>query len=150
MSIAANKFDSSLTSPGTPDALLCIPAAAHTLGGFRRWALSDDFPEKLPVTFLHGEVFLDMSKEEIRSHALVKTGVGGRLIQLNDEIDFGHIFINGVLVTNVRAEVSNNPDLVAVSWESLQKGRVRYVERRERLPTRTAGSNHASSAAVSS
>lgn len=58
-------------------ALLHIPPEAHSLSGFRRWVLSDDFPEKLPVTVLQGQVFVDMSKEEISTHALVKTGVGG-------------------------------------------------------------------------
>jgi hypothetical protein len=96
--------------------LLTVPPEAHTLAGFRAWALSDAVPEKLPLTFIRGKVYVDMSKEEIQTHALVKTGVGGVFFQLNEELDFGHIFINGVFVTNVRAKVSNNPDIVAVSY----------------------------------
>jgi len=133
ISVASNKHQESYRAPskcGSNGVLLRIP---RTLADFRRWALSDEVPEKLPLGFINGEVFVDMSKEEIRTHALVKTAVGGALFQLNEEINFGHLFIKGVLVTNVKAEVSNNPDLVAVSFRSLKVGRVRYIERDDRI-----------------
>src|SRR5947207_485913 len=57
------------------DTLMRIPPDIHTLTGFRKWALSDDGPEKLPVMFLSGEVYIDMSKEEIRTHAAVNSEV---------------------------------------------------------------------------
>jgi Uma2 family endonuclease len=109
--------------------LLHIPKVAHTLAGFRRWVLSDDFPEKLRVTFCAGEVYLDMSKEEIRTQAAVKAEVARFSLNLNDEVDFGNVYINGVLITNEEADVSNNPDLVAVFWESLEQGLCQYVTR---------------------
>ncbi len=112
------------------DALIEIPREAHTLNGFREWALSEGFPEKLPVTFLQGKVYLDMSKEDIEHHALVKTEVARVVANLNREVDLGHVFINGVLVTNKRAGVANNPDMVAVFWKTLESGRVQYVTRR--------------------
>jgi Uma2 family endonuclease len=104
-----------------------IPPNIHTLAGFRRWALSDDGPEKRPVMFLGGEVYIDMGKEEIRTHSAVKSEVSGVLWALNREVDFGDLYVNGVLVTNVEADVSNNPDMLAVFWESLEKKLVRYV-----------------------
>lgn len=110
---------------------LHIPANAHTLDGFRTWVLSDQFPEKLRALYLRGEVWLDMSKEEIRTHAAVKTAIAGTMFNLNEEVDFGDLYINGVLVTNKRAKVSNNPDMVAVFWQSLEAGRVRYEQRRK-------------------
>ena len=90
-------------------------------------------PEKLPLSFIRGEVFVDMSKEEVQTHALVKTAVSGALFQLTEEIDFGHLFIIGVLVTNELANVSNNPDLAAVSFGALKAGRVRYIKRQDRI-----------------
>jgi Uma2 family endonuclease len=111
-----------------PDNLLLhIPAAAHTLSGFRAWVLSDDFPEKQPVTFINGEIYLDMSKENIFTHAAVKTPVAVVVGGLVRDDDLGDLFINGVLVTNVEANVSGNPDMVAVLWDSLESRRVRYV-----------------------
>lgn len=116
---------------GTPG-LFRIPRSAHTLAGFRAWVLSDEFPEKLKATFIDGEVFLDMSKEEIRTHAAVKTAVAVRLGSLIEELDFGDLYINGVLIVNVPAKVSNNPDMVAISWDALESGRVRYVTKDDR------------------
>jgi hypothetical protein len=133
---AIQQIPSILTSNGRVDdgtpGLFRIPRETHTLAGFRAWVLSDEFPEKLKATYVHGEVFLDMSKEEIRSHAAVKTAVAGSLINLNAEVDFGDLYINGVLITNLAADVSNNPDMVAVFWESLEAGRVHYVTKNGR------------------
>ena len=111
---------------------LQIPMKAHNLAGFRDWVLADDFPEKLKVMYLNGEVFIDMSKEEIRTHASLKTTIGTTLENLNQKIDFGNLYIDGVRIVNEVAEVSNNPDAVAVFWESLESGKVRYVERLNR------------------
>jgi Uma2 family endonuclease len=110
------------------DRVVDIPAMAHTLAGFRKWVFSDEVPEKLRVSFLRGRVTVDMSKEELYTHSLVKTAIAGTLFNVVKRTDFGDLFINGVLVTNVNADVSNNPDMVAVSWSSLASGKVRYVE----------------------
>src|SRR5438270_1405074 len=99
--------------PFRDDLLLHIPADAHTLAGFRAWVLSDDFPEKQPVTFINGDIYLDMTKEDIFTHAAVKTPVAVELGALVRDEDLGDLFINGVLVTNVEANVSNNPDMLA-------------------------------------
>jgi Uma2 family endonuclease len=115
-----------------PDVLLHVPADAHTLDGFRRWVLSDEFPEKLRVMFLDGEIYIDMSTEEIRSHAAVKAEVALVILGLNRKLDLGNIYINGVLVTNKQAKVSNNPDIVAVFWNSLEQKRVEYVTRNDK------------------
>src|SRR5262245_9072599 len=78
-----------------------IPRDAYTLSGFRRWALSDAFPDKQPVLFLHGEIFLYMPKEDVFTHAAVKTLVAVEIGSLFRDRDLGDSYINGVLVTNV-------------------------------------------------
>jgi hypothetical protein len=62
------------SSPKLADPGVClrIPRNAFSLKGFREWLLSDDLPEKLRVTLVDEEIYLDMSKEEIQTHALVK------------------------------------------------------------------------------
>jgi Uma2 family endonuclease len=104
-----------------------IPRDAYTLAGFRKWVLSDEFPEKQPVMFLKGEIYLYMPKEDVFTHAAVKTAVAGTIFNLNQELDLGDFYINGVLVTNVEADVSGNPDMVCILWDSLESGKVRYV-----------------------
>src|SRR4029078_5050570 len=93
-----------------------IPAEAHTLAGFRSWVLSDEVPEKHKVSYLKGKVTVDMSKEEILTHSAVKTAIALTMLSLNRSLDFGDMYINGVLVSNVDADVSNNPDMVGISW----------------------------------
>ena len=109
------------------DFVLHIPRDAHTLAGFRKWVLSDEFPEKQPVMFRNGEIYLYMPREEIFTHAAVKTAVVGAIGNLFEQLDLGNLFISGVLVTNVEADVSNNPDMVSILWKSLESGKVRYV-----------------------
>lgn len=109
------------------DYVFHIPRDAYTLAGFRRWVLSDEFPDKQPVMFRKGEIFLFALGEDVYTHALVKTAVAGVLGGLFDRLDMGDFFIHGVLVTNAPADISNNPDMVGVLWESLESGTVRYV-----------------------
>ncbi len=109
------------------DFVLHIPRDAYTLAGFRRWVLSDEFPEKQPVMFRNGEIFLYMPKEDVFTHAAVKTAVAGSIFVLNQELDLGDFYINGVLVTNVDADISGNPDMVGILWDSFESGKVRYV-----------------------
>src|SRR5436190_4812625 len=104
-----------------------IPRDAHTLAGFRRWVLSDDFPEKQPVMFLKGEIFLYMPKEDVFTHSAIKTPVAVELGGLFQQLVLGDFFINGVLVSNVDADWSGNPDMVGILWQSLESGKVRYV-----------------------
>jgi Uma2 family endonuclease len=109
------------------DFIFHIPRDAYTLTGFRRWVLSDEFPEKQPVMFLNGEIFLYMPKEDVFTHAAVKTPVAVKLGGFFEELDLGDFFINGVLVSNVDADLSGNPDMVGILWESLENETVRYV-----------------------
>jgi Uma2 family endonuclease len=77
--------------------------------------------------FHNGEIYFFMPKENINSHAAVKTPVAITLGGLFAEGDLGDFFINGVLVTNIKANLSKNPDMVGILWESLESGKVRYV-----------------------
>src|SRR5437764_354803 len=89
---------------------LRVPASAFTLPGFREWAKDDDFPERVRVTFIEGEVYLDMSNEEAQTHVAVKGEIYRSLENLNRALRLGKLYADGVLVTNEAAEVSNNPD----------------------------------------
>jgi Uma2 family endonuclease len=109
---------------------LVVPPNAHTLEGFRSWAADDRFPERARVTFLGGEILLDMSNEEINSHVAVKTEVGRVLSGLVRDHRLGRFYADGVLLTNVAAEVSNNPDALFLSRETLESARARLVPRR--------------------
>jgi Uma2 family endonuclease len=109
-----------------------IPASARTLDGFRARAKSDELPEKLRVAFINGEIYLDMGNEELTTHVLVKGEIDRALMNLNRALRRGKFFSDGVLVTNKRSGISNNPEALFVSWESLNSRKVRLVPHRGR------------------
>ncbi len=103
-----------------------IPAQVLDLATFRRWAHSDEFPEKGHVAYLAGEVWVDMSKEQF-SHNQVKGEVTSVLTALAKQGQLGRVFPDGYLLTNAEADLSTNPDGIFASTESLRSGRVRLV-----------------------
>src|SRR5271169_2973749 len=88
---------------------LPIPERARTLAGFRAWVKDDAFPDKLRVAFIEGEIYLDMSNEELETHVMVKGEISRCLMNLNRDLDLGRFLVDGALITNVEAQVSNNP-----------------------------------------
>lgn len=102
---------------------------AMTLPGFRSWVGSDDFPEKVRTAFVDGEIILDMSQEEIITHAGVKASTSSVLMNLVTAAKSGRFFLDGVLITNEAAEISNNPDGLFLSCASLQAGKFRLIPR---------------------
>jgi len=104
-----------------------IPTAALSLNGFRAWVTSDDFPEKTRVTYVDQEIYLDKSKEDLITHAAVKAEVSRVLLQLVRERGLGRLMLDGILVTNEKAGVSNNPDGVFLSLNGLQSDRFRFL-----------------------
>lgn len=110
------------------DKSIRVPADAHTLEGFRRWAISEDFPERGRVSFLDGEIDLDLSSEEIRSYIDPKTELSIVLGSLINRENLGKPLIDGTLLVNEAANVSNEPDFMLCSWETLKSGKVIQAE----------------------
>lgn len=106
---------------------LVIPFSAHTHDGFRAWALSDDFPERGKITFVEGEMVVDMSPESIEIHSSIKTEISRVLATIVRQQKSGQFHIDGVLITNTDAKVSNEPDALFVSRETLKSGRVTFT-----------------------
>src|SRR5689334_21653653 len=52
-----------------------IPTWVDSLETFRRWTEQPDFPQKGRIWWLRGQVWIDMSREQIFSHILVKTEI---------------------------------------------------------------------------
>ncbi len=105
-----------------------IPGWVVDHASFRQWFQSNDFPEEGRVSFLDGEVMFDMSREQIFSHVAMKTEIGRVLANLAKQDSAGTYFGDGLLITHLGAEVSNNPDGVFVANASFEDGTVRLVE----------------------
>jgi Uma2 family endonuclease len=115
-----------------PEQAIRIPATATTLAGFREWVMSDDFPEHGRISYVQGEIFLDMSPEELDTHNKIKYEVSYAIIKLNKELDLGEFHGDGMLLLNDAAGLSTEPDGAFATWESYEAGRVRLIERRRR------------------
>src|SRR5439155_9899957 len=96
----------------------------------RRWTDDDAFPETGRISFLQGEVWIDMSKEQLFSHNQVKTELTRALAGIVKEGRLGRYFSDGAYLSNVDADVSNQPDGLFASAASLAQRRVRIVEGR--------------------
>jgi len=105
-----------------------IPPEVKDLASFRRWAQSDRFPENGRICFLNGEVWVDMSKEQAFTHNQVKGQFAKVLTTLAEDHDFGRFFPDGMLLTNVEADLSCQPDGIFVSKKALKGDRLRLVK----------------------
>jgi Uma2 family endonuclease len=103
---------------------LHLPEAALTHAGFREWVKSAEIPEGVRASYAGGEVFLEMSPESLHSHAKVKLEVSVVVAPLVRALGLGETYPDGTLLTNQRAELSTEPDLVVVTWEAWESGRV--------------------------
>ena len=100
--------------------VLCIPASAHTINGFREWVKSDDFLEKVRVTFISGEITLDMSKEEIETHNKVKTEVMWCWGSLDRDAEIGTLYTEDVLISHEGGRsLEQSGWRIYVTWESI-------------------------------
>jgi Uma2 family endonuclease len=105
-----------------------IPPWVCDVESFRRWAVSDEAPQRAPVFFLDGEVWVDMSKEQLYSHGRVKQEFFQVLGQLTKRERLGEFFPDGHLLSNEGANLSGNPDGTFVSNDSFRDDRVRLIE----------------------
>ena len=56
-----------------------IPMDLRSLADFRRWALSDEFPERGRIDYVGGRIEVDMAPEDLFCHGTLKGEIFGRL-----------------------------------------------------------------------
>ena len=109
------------------DEELRIPAEVYTFQDFRRWSQGDEFPERGRIDYLDGEVEVDLSPEDLYTHSVVKTEIAAELNALVKKAGRGNVFIDRTRIASPAAQLSVEPDVVVVLWESLEGGRIREV-----------------------
>ena len=107
---------------------LTIPTWVCDLVSFRRWADEDNFPEKGQIHWLNGEVWVDLSKEQIFTHAEVKSEVACILATLAKNQRLGYYWVAGPLVSNLEADFVVKPDGISITYASLKSNRVRFLD----------------------
>jgi Uma2 family endonuclease len=117
-----------------------VPTWVTDLESFRRWNDSDDFPDEVPIWWLKGKVWIDMSREQIFTHVRVKTKLTMALGLLAEQEHLGLYLTDGVLLSNFAADISGNPDGLFLSNATLASDRIRLIEGREGGFTELQGS----------
>jgi len=111
------------------EAAVTIPETARSLAGFTRWAHSDGFPQRGRIDFLGGRIELDMSPEDLYTHGALKTRLTQKLDSWIEARDLGDLFVDCTRVRSDPADLSCEPDLVFISHEAVEEGRVRLIEK---------------------
>jgi Uma2 family endonuclease len=122
------------------DGRISVPGWIVDINSFRRWIDGDDFPKEGRIWWLCGEVWADMSKEQIFTHNLVKTEYIAVLHGLSKREKSGMLFSDGILLSNFAADISGNPDALFLSNDTRRSDRIRLIEGKERGYTELQGS----------
>jgi Uma2 family endonuclease len=103
-----------------------IPSIAD-LTDFRAWALSDDFPERGRIDYVAGRIEVDMSPEDLFTHGTLKLQVAGKIEHRVADLDLGHVFVGETRISSPEGNFSAEPDVVVISHEALDEGRVTLI-----------------------
>jgi Uma2 family endonuclease len=105
-----------------------VPTWVVDLESFRRWADADDFPEDGRVWYLKGEVWIDMSKEQVFTDLAVKREFFYALTGIVKAGDLGLFLPDGLLLSNVTADISGKPDATFVTNARIRAKQIQLVE----------------------
>jgi len=104
-----------------------IPARITSLARFRRWALSESFPERGRIDWVAGRLEVDMSPEDLFTHGTPKSAIAAKLGMLLQETEKGLVFVDKTRISCPEADLSAEPDVLVVLDETLASGRVRLI-----------------------
>jgi len=132
MNIAANTTAEAAVS-GFEDRSVTVPKGLTSLAKFRAWTRCDSFPEHGRIAWVQGEIIIEMSPERVLSHNQVKSEIFFALTSVAKKHDLGMVFSDGVRLVHSKADVSNQPDLMFVSWDTLSRQLVRIEPREQEV-----------------
>ncbi len=108
----------------------------RSLAEFRAWVASDASGQQGRIDYIAGRIELDMSPEDLYCHGTLNTRLVVVLGQIIDAEDLGELFTDRTRVSSPQADLSVEPDVVFVSYEAFETGRVRRVPKAPVAPQR--------------
>lgn len=110
------------------DESIRIPPEVVDLASFRKWANSESFPERGRISYFQGEIWVDLSMEQLFTHNQVKLAysVGLDLVLRDDPL--GRFFPDGVRLSFPHLDYSTVPDGIFYFFESIRRGLLRRIE----------------------
>jgi len=106
---------------------LTFPESVRDLETFRHWVTSDDFPEKARASFLAGDFWVDLPMERA-GHNLCKKAITNVLSRLIESKDDGLDFTDGMLLSNLEAGLSTQPDFMFIASATLDSGHATLLQ----------------------
>jgi Uma2 family endonuclease len=114
-----------------------IPLGIRNLRDFRKWMRSPEFPERGRIDYIDGDIEVEMSPEQFFSHSGPKTEIIRALANWNHrQLQRGYLATDSMRFVNRSAELSCEPDIIYVSYDSLKSGRVRLIPQKKDDPDR--------------
>ena len=104
-----------------------IPYWVQDLPTFRRWTISDDFPEIGEIAFLDGRLWVDPAMER-DIHNQIKTVITIILGSLILTERLGRFYGDNMRLVHPEAELSTEPDAMFVTREGLERQRVQLKQ----------------------
>jgi Uma2 family endonuclease len=104
-----------------------IPPGITSLGRFLEWARSEAFPQRGRIDWLGGRLEVDMSPEDVNTHASPKSAIAARLVVLVQETQQALVCIDSTRVSSREADLSSEPDILVLYLGTLESGRARLV-----------------------
>jgi Uma2 family endonuclease len=102
------------------------------LDSFRRWCLSDEFPDQGEIEFLNGLLWVDPTTER-DEHNQIKTAIAAALFSLSQGERRGRLYGDKMRLVHPEAGLSVEPDALFATRESLQRQRVQLREGKDSL-----------------
>jgi Uma2 family endonuclease len=116
--------------PSGEDAV-CIPARVVDLASFRRWTLSDQFPQQGRIDYVGGDIWVDMTMEEFFGHNQVKGEFTIVLGGLARSLHLGRFIHDRMRLVHEAVDLSCEPDGAFAFWETFRIGRLRLVPEKQ-------------------
>lgn len=105
-----------------------FPAWVHDLPSFNRWCESAEFPETGRISYIQGDVWMDMSMEELLTHNQLKVVIASELQSMVRALAMGYLFGDGARFRNTDADLSVEPDAIFASFDAIRSGRAVLTE----------------------
>jgi len=103
-----------------------VPENVVDLRSFRSWAHSDEYPERGRFAFLDGNIWADLSPEDLFTHVGLSGVVFSTLKAIVEARELGYLFVRGALLSNSIAKLATEPDAFFCSYDSVRSGRASF------------------------
>lgn len=109
-----------------------IPTGVDQFDHFRAWVASEAFPERGRIDFINGRIEVDEMVEDPAFHGRPKMEVARVIANRAKQLDWGDVYVDATRVVCPLAGLSVEPDVVVVSHDAMDSGRVVEVPTQDR------------------